>query len=142
MNGLFQGIRSDISKGNYASALFTVLIAIVLIAIPTLYFSIGNKTDKIDRIRVECAEELKQQKEEDQRRLDSIVFVKDKEFAMIRKEFSDFKDSYITKLETRREESERLVNDSKKIIKAINTETRKTKETGKVLDSVSNRLTQ
>lgn len=142
MNNLFTGIQKDVRAGNYASALFSVLIVIVLIAVPTLYFSIGKKTDKIDQIRVECAQQMRDQAVEYQKRMDSVVNVKDIQLSMASKELADFKDSYIAKLEKRNEESKVLVTNSKPIIKAVSAETKKAKETGKVLDSISKSLVQ
>ncbi|KAA6441458.1 hypothetical protein FEM33_01615 [Dyadobacter flavalbus] len=140
MKEFLDDIRADVKKGNYAAASFLILIVIIVFAVPTLWVKIGNQSDKTDAVRAECAKELKEQRKEDQKRLDSTIAAKDIKYDNLNQQFNDFKDEVMVKLERNQQRSEHLDQEGKKVIKAINKEAVKAKQNSKQLDSVSKNL--
>lgn len=153
MNNFFSDIRTETKKGNYASVLFLVLITIVLFAIPILWRSNNNSTDKIDAVRVEAAkdkaEAVKEAKAEQrlifsdeikQCRADNAALKV--ELATLSGQFNDFRDKYIAGLESNSGKSANIVKKSKKVISEIQKQKSEIKELNEDINSLSKTLSQ
>lgn len=138
----FNKSDDEVKHGRYANALIYFLMAIIVTVIPILFWD-NKKLRKEnnsnaekwilreDAIRRECAEERRIEDREN-----------DERFAEVQQELKDLRNQTIADLRSEREKSEELAIQSRRALRSIQVETKKTKQANKELDSVSNSLTQ
>jgi hypothetical protein len=138
----FKNSDDEVKHGRYANAFIYFLMAVILTVIPILFWD--NKKlrkennsnaekwiQREDVIRRECAEERREEQRED-----------DKRFEAVQQELRDLRNQTIADLREEREKSEDLATQSRRALRSIQVETKKTKQANKELDSVSKSLTQ
>lgn len=138
----FKNSDDEVKHGRYANAFIYFLMAVILTVIPILFWEImklrkennsnGEKwIQREDAIRKECVEERKEQQRKD-----------DERFEAVQQELRDLRNQTIADLRSEREKSEELATESRRALRTIQVETKKTKQANKELDSVSKTLAQ
>lgn len=138
----FKESGDEVKQGRYANALIYFLMAIIVTVIPILFYRNNSL------VKENNAFEEKAQKREDAIRAEERAECKEEleqartELVSLRQEVRDLRDETISDLRAERQRSETLATQSRRALRSIQTETRKTKQANKELDSVSKSLTQ